>query len=180
MTYPFWMMKNEAADYFPGPSLHKNPDNSIISAQKSKNYMRYGNYTKRSFNWDQPEICTFSRLEMRADDNYTYDDELLSFIHHFQKGHVIFELMSLLNGWSYKNEIGRKWKLFQRGFISYHNYPSYLTILVNKLTFTYLATLIMIKIVLGPWPKKFARSDTIALNVFPRRWLSTPYKNIYV
>ena len=32
---------------------------------KSKNNMRYGNYTKRSFNWDQPEICSFSRLEMR-------------------------------------------------------------------------------------------------------------------
>ena len=147
MTCPFWKWWKKWVEYFPGLQSAQNPHNSNISAQKSKNYMRYGNYTKRSFNWDQPEICTFSRLEMRADDNYTYDDELLLFIHHFQKGHVIFELMSLLNGWSYKNEIGRKWKLFQRGFISYHNYPSYLTILVNKLTFTYLATLIMIKIV---------------------------------
>ena len=32
---------------------------------KRKNNMRYGNYTKRSFNWDQPEICSFSRLEIR-------------------------------------------------------------------------------------------------------------------
>ena len=61
------MTKNDAADYFPGPGLHKNPHNSAISAQKSKNYMRYGNYTKRSFNCDQPEICSFSRLEMRAE-----------------------------------------------------------------------------------------------------------------
>ena len=73
---------------------------------------------------------------------------LRSFFHHFQKGNVIFELMSLLNGWSYKNEIGRKWKLFQRGFISYHNYPSYLTILVNKWTLTYLEALFSAKIVL--------------------------------
>ena len=78
--------------------LYRNPYNSAIFVEKSKNYMRYRNYTKRSFNSDQPEICSFSRLEMRADDNYTYDDELLSFIHHFQKGHVIFELMSFLNG----------------------------------------------------------------------------------
>ena len=45
--------------------LHRNPHNSAIFAQKSKNYMTHGNYTKRSFNWDQPEICSFSRLEMR-------------------------------------------------------------------------------------------------------------------
>ena len=43
------LTKNDAADYFPGPGLHKNPDNSAISAKKNK-IMRYGNYTKRSFN----------------------------------------------------------------------------------------------------------------------------------
>ena len=69
------------------------------------------------------------------------------FFHHFQKGYVIFELMSFLNGSSYKNEIGRKWKLFQRGFQSSHNYPSYLAILVNKWMLTYLAALFSTKIV---------------------------------
>ena len=49
-----------------GMWLYKKPHNSAIFDQKSRNYMRYGNYTKRSFNWDQPEICSFSRLEMRA------------------------------------------------------------------------------------------------------------------
>ena len=58
------------------PSLHKNPHNSAIFAQKNKNYMRYGNLTKRSFDWDQPEIYSFSRLEMRTDDNCAYDDKL--------------------------------------------------------------------------------------------------------
>ena len=63
--------------------LHRNPHNSVIFAQKSKNYMMYGNYGKRSFNWNQPEIRSYSRLEMRADDNCTYDDELRSFFPYF-------------------------------------------------------------------------------------------------
>ena len=33
-----------------GMWLHRNPYNSAIFISKSKNYMRYGNYTKRSFN----------------------------------------------------------------------------------------------------------------------------------
>ena len=47
--------------------LHRNPHKSAIFALKSKYYMRFGNYMKRSFNWGQPEICSFSRLEMRAE-----------------------------------------------------------------------------------------------------------------
>ena len=45
--------------------LYKNPYISAIFAQKSKNYMRYGICSKRSFKCDQPEYCNFSRLEIR-------------------------------------------------------------------------------------------------------------------
>ena len=38
--------------------LYRNPHNPAIFAQKSKNYMRYGNYMKRSFKLDEDKIIT--------------------------------------------------------------------------------------------------------------------------
>ena len=49
-----------------GTWSHKNPHNSACFGWKSKNYMSYQNYSLSSFQQDQPEGSSFSRLEMRA------------------------------------------------------------------------------------------------------------------
>ena len=56
--HDFFQSRNRSCVYI-------NPYISTIFAQKSKNYMRYKICSKRSFKCDQPEFCSFSRLEIR-------------------------------------------------------------------------------------------------------------------
>ena len=97
-----------ALEWAIGMWLHRNPHNSAISGQKNKNFMRYGNWTKRSISWDQPEICSFSRLEMGAEESWrcTLAFLQLSFLFSFSS-HFYFlsaliskRLKLQISGWS--------------------------------------------------------------------------------
>ena len=53
-----------------GKWSHIKLHNSAKSYIKLENYMRYKHRRSRFFEWDQPEFCSFARLEMRAYRNW--------------------------------------------------------------------------------------------------------------
>ena len=50
-----------------GAWSYKNPHNSRFYDGKLKKHMMFENSKRKSFEQDQSEICSYSRLEMRVD-----------------------------------------------------------------------------------------------------------------
>ena len=72
-----WLIRRKVVKW-----SYRKRNNSACSDWKLNNYMKFENYRMRSFEWHHPEICTFSRLEMRAHrswycyENYGGGDEV--------------------------------------------------------------------------------------------------------
>ena len=62
-----------------------------------------------------PGFLIIKNAQMRAVTIAPATTSNIHFFRHYQKGQVAFNSLSFLNGWSCKNKLGRKWKLFQCG-----------------------------------------------------------------